>query len=59
METLSRRYHQMDLNSDGRVTRKEFEKFFRNKEDEQEKQRTQADNFFKQLVNSFVTSFEN
>jgi hypothetical protein len=50
METLSRRYHQLDMNSDGRVTRKEFETFFRGKDEEHERQHAQADNFFKQLV---------
>lgn len=53
METLSRRYHQLDGNSDGKVSRKEFETFFRSKDEAVDKERTQADNFFKQLVRLF------
>nr|CAD2174683.1 unnamed protein product [Meloidogyne enterolobii] len=49
METLSRRYHQLDGNSDGRVSRKEFETFFKSRDDAADKERSQADNFFKQL----------
>jgi len=54
METLSRRYHQLDGNSDGRVSRKEFETFFKSRDDAADKERSQADNFFKQLVGIFV-----
>ncbi|CAK5122568.1 unnamed protein product [Meloidogyne enterolobii] len=50
METLSRRYHQLDGNSDGRVSRKEFETFFKSRDDAADKERSQADNFFKQLT---------
>lgn len=50
LETMSRRFHSVDANSDGRVTRKEFETFFRGKDEEMERHRNQADNFFKQLV---------
>ncbi|KAI3414203.1 hypothetical protein GPALN_011660 [Globodera pallida] len=50
METISRRFHSIDANSDGKVTRKEFETFFRGKDEEQDRQRNhQADGFFKQL----------
>uniref|UniRef100_A0A183BUE1 EF-hand domain-containing protein n=1 Tax=Globodera pallida TaxID=36090 RepID=A0A183BUE1_GLOPA len=51
METISRRFHSIDANSDGKVTRKEFETFFRGKDEEQDRQRNhQADGFFKQLT---------
>lgn len=50
METMSRRFHTIDANSDGRVTRREYDAFFRGRDEEQERQRNQADNFFKQLV---------
>ncbi|KAL3095624.1 hypothetical protein niasHT_024450 [Heterodera trifolii] len=52
METMSRRFHSIDGNSDGKVSRKEFEGYFRGKDEEQERQRNhgqQGDNFFKQL----------
>ncbi|KAF7635707.1 EF-hand domain-containing protein [Meloidogyne graminicola] len=50
METLSRRYHQLDGNSDGKVSRKEFETFFKAKDEAADKERLQNDNFFKQLT---------
>lgn len=54
METQSRRFHKLDLNSDGRVTRNEFETYFRNQdrddEDAHHHRRLHADNFFKQIV---------
>ncbi|KAH7721916.1 EF hand family protein [Aphelenchoides avenae] len=50
IEEQSRYFHGLDLNGDGRVTRKEFEDYFRKRDEERERRREQSQGFFKQLV---------
>ncbi|KAI6171592.1 EF-hand domain and EF-hand domain pair-containing protein [Aphelenchoides bicaudatus] len=49
VESQSRYFHDLDQNGDGRVTRDEFEQFFKHRDDEHHRQRVQTDQFFKQL----------
>ncbi|KAI6242510.1 EF-hand domain and EF-hand domain pair-containing protein [Aphelenchoides fujianensis] len=50
IESQSRYFHELDANGDGRVTREEFEAYFKKRDDESHRQRIQTDSFFKQLV---------
>lgn len=59
MEQMSRKFHSIDQNSDGRLTRREFDTFFRGRDEEQERERIQADTFFKQLVSCFNIIYKN
>jgi hypothetical protein len=51
IEDQSRRFHQLDKNSDGFVSRKEFET------DEGPRGHNNMDNFFKQLVRFHLLKF--
>ncbi|KAI1726575.1 hypothetical protein DdX_03297 [Ditylenchus destructor] len=49
IETQSRRFHQLDKDGNGRVTRKEYEDFFKD-QDEHRHHRLHRDDFFKQIA---------
>ena len=52
IETQSRNFHNLDKNSDGRVSREEFETFYRQQDEIHRRLRT--DGFFKQLVSIYL-----
>uniref|UniRef100_A0A915DIJ6 Uncharacterized protein n=1 Tax=Ditylenchus dipsaci TaxID=166011 RepID=A0A915DIJ6_9BILA len=49
IEAQSRRFHQLDGNSNGKVSREEFENFYKEQDDDHRHRRLHHDNFFKQL----------
>ncbi|CAD5226720.1 unnamed protein product [Bursaphelenchus xylophilus] len=49
IESQSRYFHELDLNNDGRITRNEFENYFKKHDEEERQQRIQTDQFFKNL----------
>lgn len=52
MESQSRYFHELDGNNDGRVTRAEFEAYFRKHDENERQQRVQTDQFFRNLVSA-------
>lgn len=54
VESQSRYFHELDQNGDGRVSREEFERYFKQMDDEHHRQRIQTDKFFKDLVSSDI-----
>uniref|UniRef100_A0A914YGQ1 EF-hand domain-containing protein n=1 Tax=Panagrolaimus superbus TaxID=310955 RepID=A0A914YGQ1_9BILA len=54
LEAQSRNFHNLDTNSDGRVSREEFENFYRDQDETH--RRLRNDGFFKQLGNVFDNS---
>ncbi|CAD5218978.1 unnamed protein product [Bursaphelenchus okinawaensis] len=55
IESQSRYFHELDLNNDGRITRGEFENYFRKHDEEERQQRIQTDQFLKNLLGHSYT----
>lgn len=55
IETQSRNFHNLDQNSDGKVSRQEFESYYKQQDDTH--RRLRADGFFKQLVSGLLLNY--